>query len=247
MSVPVRQFIASSGVPIFYPVDAPGDIGSRGPSTPGPTGPRGPPASGTGTIGPAGPQGLQGFPGPQGPQGSASSTGATGPAGPIGVQGPAGAVAGATGPAGAIGLPGNSVQVANALQVGTSVRSGDTPSQTDPFSRGGAYQIGYYVARCTSAFDKSVVMKMYGQNTSAGTSSTDIISIVGNNRNTSDIQQSSSKVLNPLNFATLRLINGNQGPPAPYQSVQLLSVFPGGGTESWSLSAVPNMVSATPF
>lgn len=247
MSVPVRQFIASSGVPIFYPVDAPGDIGPRGPATPGPTGPRGPPASGTGAIGPAGPQGPQGFPGPQGPQGSASPTGATGPAGSVGVQGPAGAVAGATGPAGALGQPGNSVQVANALQVGVSARSGDTPSQTTPFSRGGAYEIGYYVARCTSAFDKSIVMKMYGQNTNDGSTSTDIISIVGNNLNTSDIQQSSSKVLNPLNFATLRLINGNQGPPAPYDSVQLVSIFPGGGTESWSLSAVPNMVSATPF
>lgn len=33
MSVPVRQFQASSGVPIFYPINTLGDIGHRGPAT----------------------------------------------------------------------------------------------------------------------------------------------------------------------------------------------------------------------
>lgn len=247
MSVPVRQFIASSGVPMYYPIGTPADIGPRGPATPGPTGPQGPPASGTGTIGPAGPQGPQGFPGPQGPQGSPSPTGATGPAGPVGVQGPAGAVAGATGGAGPVGPLGNSVISASAETTPTTVRSGDQPLFGQPFKTGLPYQIGYFVARCTTQTGKNIVMKMYGQNIGLPGLNADLTSIVGNNVATVNGKQSSEKFQNPLNNAHLELLNLNQ-PPGSYQNVVLVSFFPNTiATESWVMSAVPNMIQATPF
>ena len=249
MSVPVRQFQASSGVPIFYPFDAPGDIGPAGPATPGPTGPTGPAATDSGVTGPTGPQGPQGFQGPTGASGNPSSTGPTGPTGPAGLAGPAGSGTGATGPAGVTGPPGNSVDGTKLSTLGPfPVQSGNQPAIIGPLSVGGAYQVGYIVARCVTNPLKSIVMKMYAQNSGTLGANTDIITVVGNNGPRNDVQQTSFNVITPTtNYARLALTQDNNGPPAPYNGVQLLSVFPGGGTETWVISAAPNMVQATPF
>jgi len=249
MSVPVRQFQAASGVPIFYPFGSPGDVGPAGPATPGPAGPTGPAASGTGATGPTGPIGPQGFPGPTGPAGAPSRTGATGSTGSAGPAGPAGVGTGATGAAGVTGPPGNSVDGTRMRQLTNQVlQTGNQPSLTFPMSVNGNYQIGYVVARCQTNPLKNIVMKIYGQNTLATGTNTDIIAVVGNNGTAGDVQMSSLTVLTPTtNYASLALVNSAFGPPAPYDNIQLLSVFPGGGTETWTISAVPNMVSANPF
>lgn len=250
MSVPVRQFQAASGVPIFYPFDTPGDIGPQGPATPGPAGPTGPAASGgTGATGPTGPQGPQGFPGPTGPAGAPSKTGPTGPTGPAGLAGFAGVGTGATGPAGATGAPGNSVDPTRLNTLGPlTVRSGDQPSMFNPLSVNGNYQVGYFVARCISNPLKSIVMKLYGQNQLSPTANSDIVAIVGNNKTNADVQMTSFNVITPgTDYASLELVNNSQSYPGPYLGVQLKSFFPGGGTETWNLSVAPNMVSATPF
>lgn len=251
MSVPVRQFVASSGVPIFYPIGTPGDIGPQGPATPGPAGPTGPPASGTGATGPTGPIGPQGFPGPTGTQGAPSRTGPTGPAGPTGLVGFAGVGTGATGPAGATGPVGNSVDGTRLNQLGPlTVRSGDQPSMYNVLSTSGNYQVGYFVARCVTNPLKSIVMKIYSQNTGGVTPgpNTDIVAVVGNNKTNADVQMTSFNVITPnVDYASLELVNNNQSYPGPYFGVQLRSFFPGSGTETWVLSVAPNQVSANPF
>ena len=253
MSVPVRQFLASSGVPIFYPIDAPSAIGPAGPATPGPTGPVGVAASGTGSTGPTGAFGPQGAPGATGPTGAPSAiVGPTGSPGFLGFFGATGPAGSGTGPTGAQGAPGASVLTANAqVQGPISLNSGSQVSFKFPLSTGGGYQIGYVLARCVSDATKTILLKCYGQNTSATGTNTDIIGVVGNNELTADLQQT-SYVANPTNpttnYASLALINSSEGPPAPYDGIQLTSVFPGGGTEIWVISAVPNMVSTSvPF
>lgn len=249
MSVPVRQFQASSGVPIFYPIDTPSAQGPAGPATPGPRGPAGPSATGTGTTGPTGPGGPQGFPGPTGPQGAASRTGATGPTGLAGFAGPAGSGTGATGPAGMTGPPGNSViPPANVLPV--VVQSGNQPSTFQVLNTA-SYAIGYFVARCITDPRKSMVMKLYGLNQSAfpPLPTTDLVSVVGNNNTQADVQMTTFNFISgdSSNYASLELVNSQQDYPGPYSGVQLKSFFTGGGTESWVLSSVPNMTSGTPF
>lgn len=250
MSVPVRQFQASSGVPIFYPINTPGDIGPRGPATPGPTGPRGIPASESGGTGPTGPQGPQGFPGPTGTQGAPSRTGATGPTGSSAFVGPAGVGTGATGPRGATGPAGNTVDGTRVNQLGPlNLLTGNQPSLYQVLNANGSYQVGYLVARCITTPSKSVAMKLYGQNQNVFPpgANTDLISVVGNNINTDDVQQTTQNTIASGNYASLELVNSQQGGPGPYSGVQLKSFFPGGGTESWIISVAPNMVSATPF
>lgn len=251
MSVPVRQFQAASGVPIFYPFNTPGATGPAGPATPGPAGPTGPAASGgTGATGPTGPQGPQGFAGPQGPTGDASRTGATGPTGPVGLAGFAGAGTGATGAAGVTGPPGNSVDGSRLVQITNQVlRSGDQPSLFSPLNVSGNYQVGYFVAKCLTNPLKSIVMKLYAQNTGSPQANTDIVAVVGNNNTNADVQMTSFNVITPnVNYASLELVNNSQSYPGPYLGVQLKSFFTGGGTETWNLSAAPNQVSAnTPF
>ena len=250
MSVPVRQFQAASGVPIFYPFNTPADIGPQGPSTPGPRGPTGPAASGAGATGPTGPQGPQGFPGPTGTQGAASRTGPTGPTGPAGLAGFAGAGTGATGPAGVTGPPGNSVDATRVNQLGPlTVQSGNQPAFIAPLSVNGAYQVGYLVARCVSNPLKSIVMKLYGLNQSQTPGpNTDIVTVVGNNNTAADVQMTTFNVITPgTDYASLELINSSQSYPGPYQGVQLKSFFTGGGTETWTFSSAPNQVSGTPF
>jgi len=249
MSVPVRQFLAASGVPIFYPFNTPGDVGPQGPATPGPRGPTGPAASGTGATGPTGPQGPQGFPGPTGTQGAASRTGPTGPAGPTGLVGLAGAGTGATGSAGVTGPPGNSVDGSRLNSLGPlTVQSGNQPSLFGPLNVNGNYQVGYFVARCISNPLKSIVMKLYAQNTGSPQANTDIVAVVGNNNTNADVQMTSFNVITPnVDYASLELVNNNQSYPGPYLGVQLKSFFTGGGTETWVLSVAPNQVSANPF
>lgn len=250
MSVPVRQFQAASGVPIFYPIGTPGDIGPQGPAGIGPAGPTGPPASGgTGATGPTGPIGPQGFPGPQGPTGAASRTGATGPTGPAGAAGPAGAGTGATGAAGVTGPPGNSVDPSRLTQITNQVlQSGNQPSLFNPLSVNGNYQVGYFVAKCLTNPLKSIVMKLYGQNQLSPSPTSDIVAVVGNNKTNADVQMTSFNVITPnVDYASLELVNNNQSYPGPYLGVQLRSFFTGGGTETWNLSVAPNQVSANPF
>ena len=250
MSVPVRQFIASSGVPIFYPFGAASGTGPAGPSTPGPRGPTGPVASGVGVTGPTGPFGPQGPRGATGPAGVASTaTGPTGSPGLLGPFGPTGSSSTATGPAGPQGIQGASVLPANALTQGpVTLNTGNKTAFVSPFSKNGGYQIGYFVARCVTNPLKTIVLKCYGQNTAATGTSTDIITVVGNNEMTADLQQTSYYLLNSDTYATLALVNSSEGPPAPYNGIQLTSYFLGGGTETWVLSAVPNMVSnSVPF
>ena len=246
MSVPVRQFVAASGVPIFYPFDTPGDVGPQGPATPGPRGPTGPAASGTGATGPTGPQG---FPGPTGPQGAASKTGPTGPTGSAGAAGPAGVGTGATGPAGVTGPPGNSVDPTRLTQITNQIlQSGNQPSLYQGLSVNGNYQVGYFVARCITNPLKSIVMKLYGQNQLTPTANSDIVAVVGNNKTNADVQMTSFNVITPnVDYASLELVNNSQSYPGPYLGVQLRSFFTGGGTETWNLSVAPNQVSATPF
>lgn len=250
MSVPVRQFQAASGVPLFFPINAPSAQGPAGPATPGPTGPQGPAAtSGTGTTGPTGPFGPQGFPGPTGPQGAASRTGPTGPTGLAGFAGPAGSGTGATGPAGATGPVGNTVSASRLNQLGPlTVQSGNQPSLPSAMSQNEPYQVGYFVARCITNPAKSMIMKIYAQNTANPGTNTDITTIVGNNINTYDVQQTTMNWIDTsTNYATLELINIGQSGPGPYQGVQLKSFFTGGGTESWVLSCAPNMFQGIPF
>lgn len=248
MSVPVRQFIASAGVPIFYPVDTPGDIGPPGPPNPGPIGPTGLPASDTGVTGPRGPQGPQGFPGPAGAAGSASSTGPTGPAGPTGLAGFAGSGTGSQGPTGATGPLGTALDFTRLNQLTVTVQSGNQPSIFNVLNVSGNYQIGYIVARCVTNPLKSIVMKIYSSNNYNPSANSDIVTVVGNNGTQADVQMTSLSVITPgTNYASLELVNNNQSYPGPYTGIQLKSFFPGGGTEQWILSCAPNMVSATPF
>lgn len=247
MSVPVRQFQASSGVPIFYPINTPSAQGPPGPATPGPTGPRGPPASDSGATGPAGPQGPQGFPGPQGPQGAPSRTGPTGPAGVTGFSGPAGVGTGATGPAGVTGPAGNTVIASTTNSVGPiTVQSGNQPSLFSNFSTAN-YGIGYFVARCITDPRKSIVMKLYGTLQGNPQAGSDLLSVVGNNNTNADVQMTTINYIDATNYATLELVNNSQSYPGPYLGVQLKSFFTGGGTESWVLSSSANMTSSTPF
>ena len=249
MSVPVRQFQAASGVPIFYPFDTPAAQGPAGPSTPGPRGPTGPPASGAGATGPTGPQGPQGFAGPTGTQGAASRTGPTGPAGPTGLAGFAGVGTGATGPAGVTGPPGNSVDQSRLTQITNQIlQTGNQPSLYQGLSVNGNYQVGYFVAKCLTNPLKSIVMKLYGQNQLAPSPNSDIVAIVGNNKTNADVQMTSFNVITPnVNYASLELVNNNQSYPGPYLGVQLRSFFTGGGTETWNMSVAPNMVSSVAF
>lgn len=249
MSVPVRQFQASSGVPIFYPVDAPSDVGPRGPATPGPTGPQGPTASGTGVTGPAGPFGPQGFPGPTGASGGGSVPGPTGPAGSAGAVGAAGVGTGATGAVGATGSVGNTILDPRVNTLGPlAVQSGSEPSFYQVLN-GGNYQIGYLVARCITDPRKSMIMKLYGQLQSTPSNpNADILSVVGNNNTSADVQMTTLNVITPgTNFAQLELVNANQDYPGPYLGVQLKSFFTGGGVENWTLSVGANMTSAFAF
>ena len=249
MSVPVRQFTAASGVPIFYPFNTPGDVGPAGPAGIGPVGPTGPAASGTGSVGPTGPQGPQGFPGPAGATGAASRTGATGPAGPAGAAGPAGVGTGATGPAGVTGPPGNSVDPTRLVQITNQVlQSGNQPSLYQGLNVNGNYQVGYFVAKCLTNPLKSIVMKLYGQNQGAPSPTSDIVAVVGNNKTNADVQMTSFNVITPnVDYASLELVNNSQSYPGPYLGVQLRSFFSGSGTETWNLSVAPNQVSANPF
>lgn len=252
MSVSVVQFQAASGVPIFYPVGTPADFGPAGPPTPGPVGPTGPPASisgSTGATGATGPFGPQGFPGPPGPTGSISATGPIGAQGPTGATGANGVVSTATGAQGPTGPLGSQNITALAKILPVTVNSGNQPVMVGPFGVGtNQYQIGYFVARCLTDKQKNILLKCYGQNTATTGTNTDIISVVGNNTLSADLQQTSVKYINATNYALLRLVNSSEGPPAPYNGIQLVSVFPGGGQEQWTLTAVPNQVSSiTPF
>ena len=252
MSVSVVQFQASSGVPIFYPVGTPADFGPAGPATPGPAGPTGPPASilgSTGATGPTGPFGPQGPPGATGPTGASSpATGATGPQGIPGSAGADGIVSTATGPQGPTGPLGSQNITALAKIQPVVVSSGNQPVMTAPFGVGTPqFQIGYFVAQCITQPRKNIILKCYGQNTATTGTNTDIISVVGNNAFSPDLQQTSVTFITPTNYALLRLVNSAEGPPAPYNGIQLVSVFPGGGEEQWTLTAVPNQTSTLAF
>jgi hypothetical protein len=252
MSVSVVQFQASSGVPIFYPVGTPADFGPAGPPTPGPAGPTGPPASilgSTGDTGPTGPFGPQGPPGATGPTGSVSATGPTGPQGLPGPTGASGVVSTATGTTGPTGPLGSQNITALAKIQPVVVSSGNSPVMTSPFGLPGTplFQIGYFVARCITNKQKNVILKCYGQRMAAAGTNTDIISVVGNNTLSADLQQTSVRYIDATNYALLRFVNSAEGPPAPYNGVQLVSVFPGGGQEQWTLTAVPNQVSTLAF
>lgn len=251
MSVPVRQFTATSGVPIFLPFGTPSQIGPAGPPNPGPAGPTGPAASGAGATGPTGPFGPQGFPGPSGPAGASSGTGPTGPSGARGATGPAPATPGATGAAGATGPLGNAVKDNLKTTAGpVATTNGQKLNQLQVFGVGGsanAYQVGYYVARCITDPRKSIVLKCYQQQSVADNTTTDLITVVGNNTNNFDVQQSSWNYVSATSYASLALINPKGVPPAPYNAIQLTSFFPGTGTETWVLAAVPNMTQSTAY
>lgn len=248
MSVPVRQFQASPGNPMFYAVDSPADVGPRGPATPGPIGPTGPSASGSGVTGPSGTQGPQGFAGPTGATGTASPTGPTGSTGATGSAGPVGVGTGATGATGVTGPVGNTLlnPVINTLGP-IILRSGDEPSFYTILT-GANFAIGYLVARCITDPRKSMIMKLYGQLQSSPVPNSDILSVVGNNNTSADVQMTTLNVITSgTNFAQLELVNANREGPGPYTGVQWKSFFPGGGEESWVLSVGANMTSATVF
>lgn len=250
MSVSVRQFIASPGVPLYYGINSASGVGPRGPATPGPTGPQGPPASDVGNTGPPGPQGPQGFPGATGNAGANSATGATGPVGPVGPIGVSGVSAGPAGATGPVGVDGNAVfaeyVVANPP---VSVVGGGQQDAYGLLSAGPVqFQIGYFLARCVTKPEKTICMRLYGQNQLNPSTNTDLISVVGNNINQVDVQQTTIKTLIPsTDFAQVELVNASGDFPGPYAGVQLKSFFTGGGTETWVLSAAPNIISATAF
>jgi hypothetical protein len=246
MSVPVRQFQAASGVPIFIPFGQASGTGPAGPATPGPQGPQGPVASGTGVTGPTGPFGPQGFPGPTGTQGAASRTGPTGPSGSAGATGPSGVGTGATGPAGVTGPAGNTVIPGTVNSLNQILQSGNQPSTYQVLNTN-SYQIGYFVARCITDPRKSMMMKLYGTLQSSPQPGSDILSVVGNNNTNADVQMTTINYIDATNHASLELVNNNQSYPGPYTGVQLKSFFTGGGTESWVLTSAANMSSSSPF
>lgn len=245
MSVLPRQFHASSGVPLFFPFGTPSGTGPQGPSTPGPTGPQGIPASGQGATGPTGPQGPQGAVGPQGPTGILGFTGAGGPQGPQGATGPQGPTGqqGATGPE---GPPGASVFPEDGKTSSVTLQTGGQPMQPAPFSRGLPFQTGYFVASCLTDPFKTMVMKMYGQRGVDGNMK-DLTTCVGNNYKETENQQTTLSFKSAVSFATLQLINDVWAPTAPYANVELLSVFPGGGEETWVFESIPNFESNLPL
>jgi len=247
MSLVPRQFQAKSGVAIFYQFDDPSDVGPAGPPGPqGPIGPTGIPFSGSSQVtGATGPQGAQGVRGPVGATGPGAPTGPTGPQGFNGPQGSAGAT-GAVGATGIPGPPGASVLGAGAVVGPFPIPTGAEPSLSEQVFRNTNYGIGYFVAVCKTDPRKTIPIKLYGQFQSDNTLLSDLTTCVGNCLKP-DLQQTTVNAIDATNFATCQLINVSQGAGANFIGVQLKSFFTGGGEEQWSLSGIPNMVSATPF
>ena len=247
MSLVPRQFQAKSGVPIFYRFDDPSDVGPAGPPGPqGPIGPTGIPFSGAGGVtGATGPQGSQGVRGPIGATGPATPTGPTGPQGFNGPQGNAGP-AGPTGVTGPVGPPGASVIGIGSVVGPFPIPTGGQPSRRNSIFKEANYAIGYFVAVCETDPRKSIPIKLHGQFQGAVNPLADFTTCVGNCLKP-DLQQTTVNAIDATSFATCELINTDQQGGGNYVGVQLKSFFPGGGEETWSLTAIPNMLSATPF
>jgi len=247
MSLVPRQFQAKSGVPIFYQFDDPSDVGPAGaPGPQGPTGPQGIPFSGGSAI--TGPTGIQGSQGVRGPIGSTGPTSGTGPTGPNGFNGAQGNVgpAGLTGVTGPQGPPGASVLGSGVVVGPFPIPTGAEPSIAEQVFRDTNYGIGYFVAVCKTDPRKTIAIKLHGQFQADNTLLSDLTTCVGNCLKP-DLQQTTVNAIDATNFATCELINVSQGAGANFIGIQLKSFFTGGGEELWSLSGVPNMVSATPF
>jgi hypothetical protein len=127
-----------------------------------------------------------------------------------------------------------------------SVPTGGQPSIRTQVLDQADYAIGYFVAVCQTDPRKSIPIKLYGQFQGGSSPDADFTTCVGNCLQP-DAQQTTVNAIDATSFATCELINAGQGAGGNYTGVQLKSFFPGGGEETWLLSAIPNMLSSVPF